>query len=218
MASVNANGITIEYEEQGSGEPMLMVMGLGAQLIDWPQQFVDVVADYKGDFVVFPEMFVLQLLSIENQQLNPAESIEALSRHTPRFVEAMRDLAIRYNINIIGGSHPTHMPNGRVENIAYIFLRDGAVHQQPKIHPTPNEVYWWNIEGGDSLQVIDTDCGPIGVLICYEGMYPALSRAYRRQGANALMILTNDAWWGDSEFVPWHAQKVAVLAALPSSP
>ena len=43
-------------------------------------------------------------------------------------------------------------------------------------------------------------------------MYPALSRAYRRQGANALMILTNDAWWGDSEFVPWHAQKVAFIS------
>ena len=51
-----------------------------------------------------------------------------------------------------------------------------------------------------------------GVLICYEGMYPGLSRAYRRQGANALMILTNDAWWGDSEFVPWHAQKVAFIS------
>jgi pimeloyl-ACP methyl ester carboxylesterase len=45
MASVQANGITIEYEEQGSGEPLLLVMGLGGQLIDWPQEFVDHVAD-----------------------------------------------------------------------------------------------------------------------------------------------------------------------------
>jgi pimeloyl-ACP methyl ester carboxylesterase len=45
MASVQANGITIEYEEQGSGEPLLLVMGLGGQLTDWPQEFVDLIAD-----------------------------------------------------------------------------------------------------------------------------------------------------------------------------
>lgn len=45
MASVQANGITIEYEQQGSGEPLLLVMGLGGQLTDWPQAFVDLLAD-----------------------------------------------------------------------------------------------------------------------------------------------------------------------------
>ncbi|MDO8388976.1 MAG: alpha/beta hydrolase [Actinomycetota bacterium] len=44
MASLQANGITIEYEEQGSGEPLLLIMGLGGQLIDWPQDFVDKLA------------------------------------------------------------------------------------------------------------------------------------------------------------------------------
>ena len=158
------------------------------EFLSFVEYFVNVVADYKGDFVVFPEMFVLQLLSIEDQELNPAESIEALSRHTPRFKEALRDMAIRYNINIIGGSHPTLMPNGRVENIAYVFLRDGAVHEQPKIHPTPNEAYWWNIEGGNSLNAIDTDCGPIGVLICYDSEFPELTRHLADQGAQILFV------------------------------
>ena len=45
MASVQANGITIEYDEQGSGQPLLLVMGLGGQLTDWPQGFVDLVSD-----------------------------------------------------------------------------------------------------------------------------------------------------------------------------
>ena len=51
MASVQANGITIEYEEQGSGEPLLLIMGLGAQLIDWPQDFVDLLVE-KGFRVI----------------------------------------------------------------------------------------------------------------------------------------------------------------------
>jgi len=45
MASVQANGITIEYEEQGAGEPLLLVMGLSAQLSDWPHEFVDMLAN-----------------------------------------------------------------------------------------------------------------------------------------------------------------------------
>ena len=41
MASVQANGITIEYETRGDGDPLLLVMGLGGQLTDWPEGFVD---------------------------------------------------------------------------------------------------------------------------------------------------------------------------------
>lgn len=158
------------------------------EFLDVVAYFVDVVADYKGDFVVFPELFTLQLLSIENQRLSPAESIEALTKYTPRFREAMRDMALRYNINIIGGSHPTRVESGRVENISYVFLRDGTVHEQPKIHPTPNEVYWWNIEGGSKLNAIQTDCGPIGVLICYDAEFPELARHLTDQGIQILFV------------------------------
>src|SRR5690606_7782811 len=74
------------------------------EFLSFVEYFVDVVADYRGDFVMFPEMFALQVLSIEDQELNPAESIEALTKYTPLFKEALRDMAIRFNINIIGGS------------------------------------------------------------------------------------------------------------------
>lgn len=158
------------------------------EFIKYVAYFVDVVADYKGDFVVFPELFTLQLLSIENQELSPAESIEALTKYTPPLKEALRDMALRYNINIIGGSHPTRVESGRVENISYVFLRDGRVHEQPKIHPTPNEVYWWNIEGGSTLNAIDTDCGPIGVLICYDSEFPELARHLTDQGMQILFV------------------------------
>ncbi|CAA0079315.1 Deaminated glutathione amidase [Zhongshania aliphaticivorans] len=158
------------------------------EFMSFIEYFVDVVADYKGDFVVFPELITLQLLSIEDQELSPIQSIEALTKYTPRYVEAMQDLAVRYNINIIGGSHPTRVANGRVENISYVFHRDGRVDEQAKIHPTPNEVYWWNIEGGNELQVIDTDCGPIGVLICYDSEFPELGRHLVDQGAEILFV------------------------------
>lgn len=158
------------------------------EFVSFVEYFVDVVADYSGDFVVFPEMFTLQLLSIEDQELSPAESIEALTKYTPRVKEALRDMALRYNINIIGGSHPTRVDSGRVENHSYVFLRDGAVYEQPKIHPTPNESYWWNIEGGSTLHAIETDCGLIGVLICYDSEFPELTRYLADQGVQILFV------------------------------
>jgi pimeloyl-ACP methyl ester carboxylesterase len=41
MAHIQANGLTIEYEIQGEGEPLLLVMGLSGQLVGWPRGFVD---------------------------------------------------------------------------------------------------------------------------------------------------------------------------------
>jgi pimeloyl-ACP methyl ester carboxylesterase len=46
MPQVQANGLTIEYDVTGpeSGEPVLLIMGLGAQMTRWPQGFVDKLA------------------------------------------------------------------------------------------------------------------------------------------------------------------------------
>jgi len=45
MTSVQANGITIEYETRGDigGDPLLLIMGLGGQLTDWPESFTDLL-------------------------------------------------------------------------------------------------------------------------------------------------------------------------------
>jgi predicted amidohydrolase len=153
------------------------------------EYFVDAVADYKADFVVFPELFTLQLLSIENRRAPAAEAIAALTDYTDRIRGLFSELAVGYNINIIGGSHPTRDPaDGRVYNICYVCLRDGSVYEQRKIHPTPNERYWWNITGGETLNTIETDCGPIGVMICYDAEFPELARHLTDQGAQILFI------------------------------
>lgn len=152
------------------------------------EYFVDICADYRSDFCVFPELFTLQLLALEEKRLSPSESIEALTRYTPRFVEALSQMAISYNINIIGGSHPTRTEDGEIQNVAYVFLRDGSVHPREKIHPTPNERHWWAIQGGEEVSTILTDCGPIGVLICYDSEFPELSRRLADEGARILFV------------------------------
>lgn len=152
------------------------------------EYFIDVASDYEADFIVFPELFTLMLLSFEEKELSPVEAIERLSEYTPRLKADFSDFAMRYNINIIAGSHPTRMDDGDIHNIAYVCLRDGSVHEQEKIHPTPNERYWWNIKGGDKVEVIQTDCGPIGVQICYDSEFPELSRRLADEGARIIFV------------------------------
>ena len=45
MANLEANGVTIEYDVRGEGEPIIFVMGLAGQLIDWPADFVDLFVE-----------------------------------------------------------------------------------------------------------------------------------------------------------------------------
>jgi pimeloyl-ACP methyl ester carboxylesterase len=53
VPNVHANGIDIEYVTDGdpAQPPLLLVMGLGAQLIAWPQGFVDLLCE-RGYFVI----------------------------------------------------------------------------------------------------------------------------------------------------------------------
>jgi predicted amidohydrolase/GNAT superfamily N-acetyltransferase len=117
-----------------------------------------------------------------------SKSIEKISEYTPRYIEFMEKLAVSYNVNIIGGTHPSMMENGDILNISYVFLRDGSVHTQQKLHPTPSERMWWNIKGGEGALAIQTDCGPIGVMICYDSEFPELARHLVDQGALMLFV------------------------------
>jgi proline iminopeptidase len=53
LATAQANGITIAYETSGSplDPPVLLIMGLGMQLIAWPQDFVDGLVE-QGYYVI----------------------------------------------------------------------------------------------------------------------------------------------------------------------
>jgi predicted amidohydrolase/ribosomal protein S18 acetylase RimI-like enzyme len=149
--------------------------------------FVDVCADYRADFVVFPEFFTLQLLSIENQALAPHKSLLAMCDYEKDVVAMLRRMAMKFNVNIIGGSTPS-LQGDEVHNIAHVFLRDGSTYSQSKIHPTPNERYWWNVRGGHEVNMIPTDCGPIGVLICYDAEFPELARHLVDQGVLMIFV------------------------------
>jgi predicted amidohydrolase/ribosomal protein S18 acetylase RimI-like enzyme len=148
------------------------------------EYYVDVASNYKSDFVVFPEIFTTQLLSFMDQD-TPSLSVRILTTFTDRYIELFTHLSVKYNVNVIGGSHFVE-EDGRIYNIAYLFRRDGTIEKQYKLHITPNEQQWWGISTGDKINVFDTDCGKIAILICYDIEFPELARIVTEKGANII--------------------------------
>lgn len=156
--------------------------------------FVDTAGDYRADLLLFPELFTLQLLSLLEPG-RPGTAARSLAEYTPRYLDLFRDLAVRYNVNIIGGSTFTQRDDG-LYNVAYVFHRDGRIDSQDKIHVTPSEARWWGIRGGNVVEAIDTDVARIGVLVCYDAQFPELARKLTADGADLLFVPynTNDVY------------------------
>lgn len=148
--------------------------------------FVNVMADYKSDFIMFPEFFNTPLLAPFNH-LSERESMFKLAELTEQIKNKISELAIGYNINIIAGSMPL-VENGDLFNVSYLLHRDGKIDEHRKIHITPNERKFYGMKGGSEIKVIDTDCGKVGLVICYDVEFPELPRILADQGMKILFV------------------------------
>lgn len=98
-------------------------------------------------------------------------------------------------------------------NSAYLLSPDGALKgRYDKVHLVPYGEYVplrdlfpfikkltagvGDFSAGTSYRPLIMGDRKIGVLICYEGILPHASRAYKRQAADLLVNITNDAWFG----------------------
>lgn len=155
-------------------------------LLQQAEYFIDAVSGYRSDFALFPEFFNAPLMA-KNNHLNVADAIRELAKHTEEIVQKFSNFSISYNINIIAGSMP-EMIDGKLYNVGYLCKRDGTVERYEKLHVTPDEAKVWGLQGGSELKVFDTDCGKVGVLICYDSEFPELSRLLADQGMDILFV------------------------------
>ncbi len=153
--------------------------------------FVDVASDYRSDFVLFPELFTTQLLTLIEAK-RPGDSARKLAEYTPQYLDLFGDMAVKYNVNIIAGSQfAIEDHDDRLYNIAYLFRRNGTIDKQYKIHITPSERKWWGVEPGDDVSVFDTDRGKIAIFICYDIEFPEMARIAAYKGARIFFVPFN---------------------------
>ena len=147
---------------------------------------IQATGDYKPQFVVLPEIFTTQLLSfMDTSDLRKA--VRNMNDYTARYIDLFKDLAQKWNMHIIAGSHPT-VKEGSLRNVAYLFTPHGKVFEQEKIHRTRWEKEKWDSDPGDQLRVFDTPHGRIAILVCYDIEFPELARKVCELGIDILFV------------------------------
>jgi predicted amidohydrolase len=170
--------------------------------------FVDALAGYNSDLVLFPELFNVPLLKNFNQE-NPAEAMRSLSEYTEDIRAAFVNMAVTYNINIVTGSVPEFKEES-LYNVSYLCRRDGTWDAQYKLHITPDEAHYWGLRGGNEIQVFDTDIGKIGILVCYDIEFPELSRYLVDRGMTLLLV----PYWTDTKNAYLRVRRCAQARAV----
>ncbi len=145
-----------------------------------------------------------------------------------RILRAIRQSGMNY---IIGSPHYEKEANGYgFYNSAYLIDSGGKVAgRYDKVHLVPFGEYvplkkWLPFLGKMVEQVGDFKPGEkgdaislgghrMGMLICYEIIFPGLSRAMGKNGAELLINITNDAWFGKTS-APFQHFSMAVFRAI----
>ncbi len=141
------------------------------------------------------------------------------------------DLTASTGVDLLFGS-PAYEGNGenvRLLNRAYLVRRDGTVGgAYDKLRLVPFGEYVplqpllffvdKMVEGvgdfasGREATVFTLHEGRFGVLICYEAIFPGLSRELVARGADVLVNITNDAWFGRTSAPHQHLAMVTLRA------
>jgi apolipoprotein N-acyltransferase len=115
-------------------------------------------------------------------------------------------------------------------NSAYLFTPEGEIAERyDKQHLVPFGEYVpfssflplpgpiveniGNFSSGKPRAPFSCQAAEIGVLICFESIFPKLARNWTAAGANLLVNITNDAWFGRSS-APWQHLSMAVFRAV----
>lgn len=148
------------------------------------EHYVKSAEEFGSDFVLFPELFTTQLLSI-GADGRTALDIQDLPSFTEDYVKLFTQLAKRTGMHLIGGTHIIR-EGEHLYNTAYLFYPDGTIGTQKKLHITPTEVKEWKMAAGDTLQIFDTEKGRIAILICYDMEFPEIVRMAKARGADVI--------------------------------
>jgi predicted amidohydrolase len=165
----------VQWEARGYGSV--------ADFIEEAEACVRSMAVYRPDFLLFPEYFTL---CIAEKGHDDAVLLAEVAQHTPMVLAAFQSMAQRYQINIVAGTMPLQEDN-KMFNISYLCHRDGRIDAYKKTHLTPFE-HGWELSAGDVLPIFETDCGKVGILICYDVEFPEAARKMALEGAKVLFV------------------------------
>lgn len=155
--------------------------------------------EYEADLVVFPETittgFVTELDRLELWDL--VDSVPG--RTTRKIMSAAKDLGV----HVVWPTYRRGRERGEVYNSAVLIGPGGdIIGIYDKTHPFPLERRdcggWVTV--GSRAEVFETALGSIGMIICYDGDFPELSRLLAVKGAEVIvrpsaLLRSFDIWY-----------------------
>ena len=183
--------------------------------MDVYEKYTAEAAAAGADIVVFPETFLPYPLTEGN-------SIGLY----------VRNLAIRYDVTILCGA--LHYGEDGRYNTMFVVYPDGSIDDElyfkRKLVPFGEYVPWRpfieavlpilsginmlsdDFAAGEDSALIDTPYGKIGGLICFDSIYERSTLDSVRDGAEILVLPTNDSWFTDSAAVYMHSAQARLRA------
>ncbi|MBI4421601.1 MAG: apolipoprotein N-acyltransferase [Gemmatimonadetes bacterium] len=162
----------------------------------------------------------------------PEAAVPYFFESYPHWETWVGDQARRSGVPIlVGGIGLRFRPDRSYDyfNSAFLFEPSGRRDGQPPYHkrylvpivervPFVNPRWfsglrWFGGFGiGEPGPVYQAPLGRFGVLICYESAFEDLTRHYRRRGADFVVNITNDAWFGHTSAPYQHAAHLVMRA------
>lgn len=171
-----------------------------SSLVIWPETALPF---YPLEHPLFPEIVDRLVKPKEIRLLAGAPHRSKLSDDDTPVEYFNSSFLISADGRIIGNYNKQHLvPFGE-----YIPLRRVISFAAPLVETMGD------FSSGKSAQPLSFQNAKIGVLICFESIFPELARKHVTMGANMLANITNDAWFGKSS-APWQHLSMAVLRSV----
>lgn len=153
----------------------------------------------------------------------------------PEIMQELSELSDKLDINLLVGSFAAMREDGKRHeyNAMYLFYPDGSISKQryykqrlvpfgeynpigPLLALVPAldvlGVFNDSLTPGKGSQLLDTEYGKLGALICFDSIYESISRRSVNDGATLLTLSTNDSWFSDSTAVYQHNRHARLRA------
>jgi apolipoprotein N-acyltransferase len=162
----------------------------------------------------------------------PEAALPGFFQGQPNWEALVRTAVAESRTPLVAGALDVEFhPDGSYDyfNAAFLFDSTGSRHGQPSYRktylvPITERVpflppkwfkslnYFGGLARGDRFPVFRIADGSFGVLICYESIFENLARGYRRDGADFLLNITNDGWFGSTVGPHQHAAHLVMRA------
>jgi apolipoprotein N-acyltransferase len=163
-------------------------------LVVWPESAItDAVDIERNRTIKYPEILTRIKEIAKNNNIYLATGIFTIKFPEPNKYDISNSiLAVSPKEEIVGSYSKRHLvPFG--EYLPFRKILEALIPGINKINAIGNDV-----TQGKDTSLINTSFGKIGGLVCYDSILPQLTRSSVNDGAELLVLVTNDSWYKDS--------------------